>query len=219
MLMQGAAVVALSCSGYLAKNGRLGSALQAGVRCPVRLTRCFRILCASASMRTLAKHATAEGADHRARARVSSHTQAPGGDKALVGVSGACALLLGVRFAEYLVYETREDQFGKGPIARVVDFFGAFIGQEKKRKIVVNNWIDEYNALHKSDDASVRNSAYAQLVNSYYELATLFYEVGWGSSFHFSYRMMGESFSESIRRHEYYLASFLGGLKPGVCVC
>ena len=142
-------------------------------------------------------------------------TQAPQGDKVLAGVAGACTLLLSARFAEYLVYETREDQFGKGPIARVIDFFGSFMGQEKRRKIVVNSWIDEYNALHKSDDAEVRNSAYAKLVNSYYELATLFYEVGWGSSFHFSYRMMGESFAEGIRRHEYYLASFLGGLKPG----
>uniref|UniRef100_A0A7S0VWW3 Methyltransferase n=2 Tax=Hemiselmis tepida TaxID=464990 RepID=A0A7S0VWW3_9CRYP len=55
---------------------------------------------------------------------------------------------------------------------------------------------------------------YSQLVNHYYELATLFYEVGWCPSFHFAYRMLGESFSESIRRHEYYLAGFLG-LKPG----
>jgi sterol 24-C-methyltransferase len=87
--------------------------------------------------------------------------------------------------------------------------------QESKRKIVVDNWIDEYNRLHKSDEAGERNSAYAKLVNAYYELATIFYEVGWGSSFHFSYRMMGESFSEGIRRHEYYLTSFLGGLRPG----
>ena len=151
----------------------------------------------------------------RSRAHAVFCTQAPQGDKVLAGVAGACTLLLSARFAEYLVYETREDQFGKGPIARVIDFFGSFMGQEKRRKIVVNSWIDEYNALHKSDDAEVRNSAYAKLVNSYYELATLFYEVGWGSSFHFSYRMMGESFAEGIRRHEYYLASFLGGLKPG----
>jgi len=168
--MQSTAVVALACSGYLAKNGRFVSSLQTG---------------------------------------------APGGDKALIGTASACTLLLGARFIEYLLYETKEDQFGKGPIARVLDFFATFVGQESKRKIVVNNWIDEYNDLHKSDNAEVRNSAYAKLVNSYYELATLFYEVGWGSSFHFSYRMMGESFAEGIRRHEYYLTNFFGGLAPG----
>ena len=137
--------------------------------------------------------------------------QASGLDRALAGAAGSCTLLLGARFLEYLVYETKEDQFGKGPISRVIDFFGTFISQESKRKIVVNNWINEYNELHKSDSPESRNSAYAKLVNSYYELATLFYEVGWGTSFHFSYRMMGESFAEGIRRHEYYLTSFLGG--------
>jgi sterol 24-C-methyltransferase len=40
-------------------------------------------------------------------------------------------------------------------------------------------------------------------------LATLFYEVGWGSSFHFSFQYPHESFAESIRRHEYQLASNL----------
>ncbi|EKX54971.1 sterol methyltransferase [Guillardia theta CCMP2712] len=82
-------------------------------------------------------------------------------------------------------------------------------------KIVVNKWIDEYNDLHKGEEPDARNVAYAKLVNAYYELSTLFYEVGWGTSFHFSYRMAGESFSEGMRRHEYYLTSFLGGLKPG----
>eukprot|EP00612_Vaucheria_litorea_P001309 CAMPEP_0171456974 /NCGR_PEP_ID=MMETSP0945-20130129/3244_1 /TAXON_ID=109269 /ORGANISM="Vaucheria litorea, Strain CCMP2940" /LENGTH=299 /DNA_ID=CAMNT_0011982501 /DNA_START=414 /DNA_END=1313 /DNA_ORIENTATION=- len=48
------------------------------------------------------------------------------------------------------------------------------------------------------------------MVNAYYELATQFYEWGWGSSFHFAYRLPCESFSESIRRHEYYLAGRLG---------
>ena len=32
----------------------------------------------------------------------------------------------------------------------------AWIQQEKKRKVVVNDWINEYNALHKADDAEVR---------------------------------------------------------------
>lgn len=47
------------------------------------------------------------------------------------------------------------------------------------------------------------------MVNSFYDLVTVFYEWGWGRSFHFAYRFSFESFSESIRRHEYYLASKL----------
>ncbi len=60
-------------------------------------------------------------------------------------------------------------------------------------------------------DTSVdeRNSNYTNLVNSYYDLATLFYEWGWGASFHFSNRHPHESFDEATRRHEFYLASKL----------
>ena len=44
-----------------------------------------------------------------------------------------------------------------------------------------------------------REGSYAKLVNAYYELATLFYEWGWGSSFHFASRWRDESFSDSIK--------------------
>lgn len=44
-----------------------------------------------------------------------------------------------------------------------------------------------------------REGSYAKLVNAYYELATLFYEWGWGSSFHFASRWCGESFQQSIK--------------------
>jgi len=52
------------------------------------------------------------------------------------------------------------------------------------------------------------------LVNAYYELATLFYEWGWGQSFHFAYQLKGETFASAIARHEYYLAGRLA-LKEG----
>jgi sterol 24-C-methyltransferase len=55
-----------------------------------------------------------------------------------------------------------------------------------------------------------RNKNYTTLVSAYYELATLFYEWGWGQSFHFAYQLKGESFKEAIARHEYYLAGRLG---------
>ena len=58
-------------------------------------------------------------------------------------------------------------------------------------------------------DAAKRNSSYQELVNAYYDLATVFYEWGWGSCFHFSFQYKFESFAESIRRHEYHLASQL----------
>lgn len=99
--------------------------------------------------------------------------------------------------------------FGTDPIGRTAEMFGKFSVQEKSRNIEVNTWIEGYNKLHE-DNLEDRNSAYTTLVNSYYELATLFYEWGWGQSFHFAYQLKGESFKEAIARHEYFLAGRLG---------
>ena len=74
----------------------------------------------------------------------------------------------------------------------------------------VQSSVSEYERLHlTSTSTTERNSNYATLVNSYYDLATLFYEWGWGASFHFSNRHPHESFDEATRRHEFYLASKL----------
>mmetsp|Transcript_29262 Transcript_29262/g.35649 ORF Transcript_29262/g.35649 Transcript_29262/m.35649 type:complete len:393 (+) Transcript_29262:147-1325(+) len=98
------------------------------------------------------------------------------------------------------------------PIGATLRFFRLFKSQKKHLTCSsnVNSGIDEYNRLHSAPNPSERNKEYKSLVNSYYDLATLFYEVGWGQSFHFANRYPFESFKESIRRHEYYLASKLG---------
>lgn len=56
-------------------------------------------------------------------------------------------------------------------------------------------------------------------MNAYYELATLFYEWGWGSSFHFASRWRGETFQESIKVREtkQYIQN-MGGGKVGAMV-
>ena len=84
--------------------------------------------------------------------------------------------------------------------------------QEGKRKINVDDMINTYNNLHDDDKAGLegRNISYTTLVNAYYELATLFYEWGWGQSFHFAYQLKSETFQTAIARHEYYLAGRLG---------
>ena len=51
----------------------------------------------------------------------------------------------------------------------------------------------------------------------YYDLVTDFFEYGWGRSFHFAPRVPGESFRESLARHERRLADVLG-LGPGMVV-
>ena len=59
------------------------------------------------------------------------------------------------------------------------------------------------------------NADYKAFTNTYYDLVTDFYEYGWGRSFHFASRVPGESFRESLIRHEHRIADALG-LKPGM---
>ncbi|KAI7866449.1 putative sterol 24-c-methyltransferase [Spinellus fusiger] len=61
-----------------------------------------------------------------------------------------------------------------------------------------------------TEDESKRLDKYTQLVNSYYNLATDFYEYGWGTSFHFCRYYPGEDFFRAISRHEHFLAASIG---------
>jgi len=83
--------------------------------------------------------------------------------------------------------------------------------------------IDGYNKQYDDkSSAEERNKDYAKLVDSYYDLATEFYEWGWGTSFHFADRRQGESFQQSILRHEYFLAGRMNiskGAKILDCGC
>ncbi|KNC55873.1 cycloartenol-C-24-methyltransferase [Thecamonas trahens ATCC 50062] len=74
-----------------------------------------------------------------------------------------------------------------------------------------------YEQMFDSQDATSRLESYTTVVNSYYDLATDFYEWGWGQSFHFGTRFVGETLTASVARHEHYLSSHLG-LKPGMDV-
>ncbi|CAM9123141.1 unnamed protein product [Ectocarpus sp. 4 AP-2014] len=129
----------------------------------------------------------------------------------------ACSTLVVLKVICRLVYDT-------DPLEVTWTFIRGFFGQEKGRGIKVDSWITEYNRLHDDNESSVeeREGSYAKLVNAYYELATLFYEWGWGSSFHFASRWRNESFQDSIKRHEYYLGGRLGvsrGAKVLDCGC
>lgn len=86
--------------------------------------------------------------------------------------------------------------------------------QSSLPKDQVKNVVDEYASFH-AGTAEERKTNYARMVNDYYDLATDFYEHGWGQSFHFAPRHRGESFDASLARHEFFLAHALG-LKPGM---
>ncbi|CAF3857008.1 unnamed protein product [Rotaria sp. Silwood1] len=64
--------------------------------------------------------------------------------------------------------------------------------------------ISTYNDIHQNIDT--RKDQYSTLVTNYYSLTTDIYELAWGNSFHCANRFHGETFAESIQRHESYLA-------------
>jgi sterol 24-C-methyltransferase len=102
------------------------------------------------------------------------------------------------------------------PFGRCVRFWKQLNRQEGALTSsgTVNQSIDDYSKLHRERSLQDRVTNYQSLVNAYYDLATVFYEWGWGSSFHFAYQYAFESFNESIRRHEYQLAACLGVFGP-----
>jgi sterol 24-C-methyltransferase len=104
------------------------------------------------------------------------------------------------------------------PVSKLFTFVITFMSQEKNQKGSleggkVDNSIDDYNKLHEAN-LETRESKYAKLVNAYYDLATIFYEWGWGQSFHFAIKKKGETFYSSLFRHEKFLSDTLG-LKKG----
>mmetsp|Transcript_54183 Transcript_54183/g.129051 ORF Transcript_54183/g.129051 Transcript_54183/m.129051 type:complete len:403 (+) Transcript_54183:115-1323(+) len=73
--------------------------------------------------------------------------------------------------------------------------------------------IQTYNGMYDDESSEARKEAYSTLVDSYYDLATAFYEWGWGYCFHFAFRRKTESWRDAYNRHETLLASKLNVAK------
>ncbi|KAJ2735116.1 Delta(24)-sterol C-methyltransferase [Coemansia sp. BCRC 34962] len=69
------------------------------------------------------------------------------------------------------------------------------------------NTYQQFWTESENNNEESRTTMYKTLTNTYYNLATDFYEYGWGESFHFARRSIGETHRESIRRHEHLLFS------------
>ncbi|KAF8321915.1 S-adenosyl-L-methionine-dependent methyltransferase [Cantharellus anzutake] len=81
------------------------------------------------------------------------------------------------------------------------------------------NYTGFFETSEKDSETHKENRlhSYTDVVNGYYDGATLLYEYAWGRSFHFSRFYRGESFHQSVARHEHYLAAQMG-LKSGMRV-
>ena len=118
------------------------------------------------------------------------------------GVSGAAYLAMKVSW------------FRKNPFHS----FGGKTGAMAKD--LVNSGINSYNQFFDQEDGKGVGSrilSTPEFVDKFYSLITDFYEYGWGESFHFAARDIGESFEASIIRQETAIAETIG-LKPGMKV-
>jgi len=86
---------------------------------------------------------------------------------------------------------------------------GAFSGDSKQSKDADSKLIDEMFSK-RDENIDLRKGNAQKFVDSFYNIATDFYETGWGQSFHFAPRGRNETFRESIVRHEHYMALKLG---------
>jgi len=65
-----------------------------------------------------------------------------------------------------------------------------------------------------AEGVELRRQNALSVTNAYYDMATDFYEYGWGDAFHFAVLKPEESREHSFAKHEYFLAMKLG-LKAG----
>ncbi|KAF2007050.1 hypothetical protein P154DRAFT_517477 [Amniculicola lignicola CBS 123094] len=79
------------------------------------------------------------------------------------------------------------------------------------------HWDNKSAEVETEETRKARRDEYATLTRHYYNLATDFYEYGWGQSFHFCRFAYGETFHRAIARHEHYLAHMMG-LRDGMRV-
>ena len=86
--------------------------------------------------------------------------------------------------------------------------------QKKKVSKAADSYLEFFNNNNNGQAEDMRQNASSDLANQYYDLATDFFEYGWGESFHFSTMNKGESFEHAIAKHEYRIALKLG-LQPG----
>ncbi|GES59936.1 sterol 24-C-methyltransferase [Aspergillus terreus] len=120
---------------------------------------------------------------------------------------------------------SRDADFNRALHGKSAQSKGGFAAMRGKDAAAQKAAVDEYFKHWDNKDAeteteevrAARRAEYATLTRHYYNLATDFYEYGWGTSFHFCRFAPGEPFYQAIARHEHYLAHSMG-IKPGMKV-
>jgi len=90
-------------------------------------------------------------------------------------------------------------------------------GRQKNRMEAYTKFWQNDMSHEQEVDKENRLESYTEVVNGYYDAATLLYEYAWAGSFHFSRFYKGEAFAASLARHEHYLSAQMS-LRPGMRV-
>ncbi|KAJ1559138.1 Delta(24)-sterol C-methyltransferase, partial [Cladochytrium tenue] len=91
-----------------------------------------------------------------------------------------------------------------------------------QHEAALESYLEKFEADHRdmrNNEGAIegRRETSKTMTNFYYDLATDFYEYGWGRSFHFARMFKDSSFQTNLARHEDYLAMKMN-LKPGMKV-
>jgi len=129
----------------------------------------------------------------------------------LVVVAGAAGVIGLIRtFARFKPVDKDESQPGVLNLGNA----SAVKGRDKV-KGSIENYNEFYEQASKPSFDKFTKLDTPQFVDMFYSLITDFYEYGWGQSFHFSPRRKGESFNNSIIRHEQRIGEAIR-LAPGM---
>jgi len=116
------------------------------------------------------------------------------------------SVVVGMSSVVLLVIIRSQSQDG----ADMADAFRRMLSNDKFDS--VQNYDEQFATAGST--LSNRDSKDQEITDTYYNIATDFYEYGWGESFHFATRFKGEGFKASIARHEHIIAQKLN-MKPG----
>ncbi|OXV11777.1 hypothetical protein Egran_00462 [Elaphomyces granulatus] len=119
----------------------------------------------------------------------------------------------------------RDAEFNRALHGKSAESRGGLAAMSRKdtaaQKAAIEEYFKHWDNKAAEDETEetrkARRAEYATLTRHYYNLATDFYEYGWGSSFHFCRFARGEPFRQAIARHEHYLAHMMG-LREGMKV-
>ncbi|KAN0073122.1 S-adenosyl-L-methionine-dependent methyltransferase [Elaphomyces granulatus] len=119
----------------------------------------------------------------------------------------------------------RDAEFNRALHGKSAESRGGLAAMSRKdtaaQKAAIEEYFKHWDNKAAEDETEetrkARRAEYATLTRHYYNLATDFYEYGWGSSFHFCRFACGEPFRQAIARHEHYLAHMMG-LREGMKV-